>query len=56
MSLRPGAAIDDLGGDVINPATSTPVNGSDRNAARVARTCKRRGLHLRAQVRSQEER
>jgi len=31
----PGAAIDDLGGYVINLATSTPVNGCDRTAARV---------------------
>jgi len=29
MSLRPAQQIDDLGGDVINLATSTPVNGCD---------------------------
>jgi len=33
----PGAAIDDLGGYVINLATSTPVNGCDRTAARVGK-------------------
>ena len=38
MSLRPAQQIDDLGGDVINLATSTPVNvlQSDRRAGRHA--------------------
>jgi hypothetical protein len=35
MSLRPAQQIDDRGADVINLATSTPVNGCDRTAARV---------------------
>jgi len=45
MSLRPAQQIDDLGGDVINLATSTPVNGCDRTAA-----------HAAAQVRSSGKR
>jgi hypothetical protein len=40
----PGAAIHDHGGDVINLATSTPVNGCNRTAARSARSRERRGL------------
>jgi hypothetical protein len=33
MSLRPAQQIDHRGGDVINLATSTPVNSCDRTAA-----------------------
>jgi hypothetical protein len=47
-SLSPVQGLTTHGGDVINLATSMP-RGS-------ARSCKRRGLHLRAQVRSQEKR
>ncbi|MGB8550869.1 MAG: hypothetical protein WCD82_22090 [Xanthobacteraceae bacterium] len=44
-SLSPVQRLTTLGGDVINLATSASV-----------RSCKRRGLHLRAQLKSQEKR
>jgi hypothetical protein len=44
-SLSPVQRLTTLGGDVINLATSTS-----------ARSGKRRGLHLRAQLKSQEKR
>jgi hypothetical protein len=44
-SLSPVQRLTTLGGDAINLATSAS-----------ARSCKRRGLHLRAQLKSQEKR
>ena len=55
-SLSPVQRSTTLGGDVINLATSMPVNGCAIGPPRgSARSRKRGGLHLRAQVRRQEE-